>query len=56
MSAIPQCRAEMQAALRCFAEQPSKNWECDTDGLPSIKEGFCDAQQEKYTNCMQPPH
>jgi hypothetical protein len=53
MIAIPACRAEMLTSLRCFASQPSQNWECDADGLPSIKEGLCDAEQERYTNCMQ---
>jgi hypothetical protein len=48
------CRSEMLITLRCFAKQPVQNWECDSDGLPSIRAGFCDPEQEKFTNCMQP--
>ncbi len=53
MMSIPACRGEMLTTLRCFAKQPVQNWECDSDGLPSIKQGFCDPEQEKFTNCMQ---
>ncbi len=50
----PTCRSEMLATLRCFAKQPVQVWECDTDGLPSIKAGFCDPEQERFAGCMQP--
>jgi hypothetical protein len=54
MIEIPTCQTEMLATLRCFAKQPTSNWECDTDGAPSIKEGVCNPEQEAFTNCMQP--
>jgi len=53
MLSLPACSSEMLQTLECFANQSSKNWECDTDGLPSIKEGRCDTEQAKFTSCMQ---
>ena len=49
----PICQAEMHAALTCFIAQPAERWRCDTNGLPTIAEGPCDAEQEAYRNCRQ---
>jgi hypothetical protein len=45
------CRAEMTAVLDCFAEQPTENWECAAQGLPSLREGHCSPEQAAYRDC-----
>ena len=47
------CRTELVNALRCFAEKPAANWECGEDGLASIREGFCDAEQGHFAACVE---
>lgn len=46
------CKAELLRALACFVKEPAKNWECGEDGLASIREGFCDAPQEQFLDCV----
>jgi len=53
MLSLPACSSEMVRTLTCFANQPRENWECDDDGLPSIKEGHCNAEQAKFATCLQ---
>lgn len=53
MQAQELCSARMQIALACFARQPASAWECGEDGLPSLKEGACDAEQEAYVRCVE---
>jgi hypothetical protein len=53
MLSLPTCSAEIVQSLNCFAKQPSASFECDENGLPSIKEGLCDAEQAKVASCLQ---
>ncbi|WP_437284162.1 hypothetical protein [Sorangium sp. So ce406] len=53
MQAQAPCSAEMQVALACFARQPASAWACGEDGVPSVKEGICDAEQEAYVRCVE---
>ena len=47
------CADELRVALRCFIRQPVSRWECgDDDGLASVKDGTCDAEQERYARCV----
>jgi hypothetical protein len=46
------CNAEFQAFYQCLVPQPIKNWECDEDGVASIKPGNCDKEQERAIQCM----
>ena len=46
------CKAELTSAFRCFAREPASNWECGEEGIASIKDGYCDAQQARYFGCM----
>ncbi len=46
------CRAQMDAFLACLVRHPVDRWECVEDGTASIKEGFCDPEQEAYILCV----
>jgi hypothetical protein len=54
MTHIPKCSAEMQAALQCFAQQPTWEWECDTESkMPTVKEGRCGEEQRRVAECIK---
>ena len=46
------CRAQMDAFVACLVRHPVDRWECVEDGTASIKEGFCDPEQEAYILCV----
>ena len=47
------CNPEFTAFYGCIVKEPIKNWECAEDGVASIREGLCDAEQERAVACMQ---
>jgi hypothetical protein len=51
--ALPDCAAEMAAALACFIKEPDDHWQCGDDGLAAIREGYCEREQAAYVNCLQ---
>jgi hypothetical protein len=53
MGSLGSCKSEMTDAFRCFARQPVQNWYCDDEDIASIKEGYCDSEQERFLACMQ---
>jgi hypothetical protein len=53
MRAEAVCRDESQAALRCFASTPANAWECNAHGLPSVKDGQCNAEQARVADCLR---
>jgi len=47
------CADELRVAFRCFIRQPVSRWECgDDEGFASVKDGTCDAEQERYARCV----
>jgi hypothetical protein len=46
------CVAEMAAATACMLKEPAKNWECNEEGVASIKDGFCMEQQGQAATCL----
>lgn len=54
MTNVPKCSAEMQAALQCFARQPTPAWECDAEAkMPTVKDGVCGEEQRRVAECIQ---
>jgi hypothetical protein len=53
MGSIPSCQAQFAAFYRCLVAQPSQNWRCDDDGVASIREGFCDREQQQAIECVE---
>jgi len=51
-SATP-CAAAFSTFYDCLVKQPVKNFECDEDGVASVREGFCDAEQATALRCME---
>jgi hypothetical protein len=39
--------------MDCLAREPRPHWECDDDGMPAIKDGYCTAQQAALAGCLQ---
>ena len=53
MQALPICNGEVRAALACFSRVALSDWECDAEGLPQVKKGFCGAEQAKVEACVR---
>ena len=53
MGAITPCTDEVSAFYRCLTKQPTRNWQCDEDGVAAIREGLCDTEQSHVVKCMQ---
>jgi hypothetical protein len=47
------CSSEFSAFYGCLLPQPIKAWECADDGVAAIREGICDAEQERVLRCME---
>jgi hypothetical protein len=52
LAGVGTCKDEIASVLGCFARAPIAHWECDADGVPSIKQGYCDAEQAKFVACV----
>ena len=52
MQSVPQCQAEIRAALGCFDATPPAGWTCNDHGLPSVRVGLCDAEQARVARCL----
>ena len=53
MLAVAGCKEEMAAVIGCFAREPTDHWECDDQGEPAIKAGFCDREQGRFVTCVE---
>jgi hypothetical protein len=56
MQTYPLCNAAVRAAFACFARLTEGDWECDPEGLPTVKGGLCEAEQAAVAKCMQTAH
>jgi hypothetical protein len=46
------CQDRVQAFLDCVEKEPVAHWEC-VNGLPAIRDGYCDAEQARILECIQ---
>jgi hypothetical protein len=46
------CQPTMRRALSCFAAQGAGAWACDEDGLPELKDGYCQDEKAVHAACM----
>jgi hypothetical protein len=47
----PKCKAQFEALMHCSAMHPTADWECDMDGVASLKNG-CDAEALAIVACI----
>lgn len=50
---MPVCRAEFGAMLTCAATTPADGFVCDAPGAPSLKDGECEAEQDRAAGCLE---
>ena len=53
MTTSPFCSAEVAVLFKCLVQQPTKNWECDEDGIGAIRDPYCDKEQGKLATCIE---
>lgn len=46
------CPAEMSKLMTCALKHPAERWECSDEGVASIRDGYCDKEQEAFMNCV----
>jgi hypothetical protein len=52
INAVPMCKTQMQALMKCSGMRPTSDWECDKDeGDASLKNG-CDAEALAAIGCV----
>jgi hypothetical protein len=52
MASAPVCVGEMDGLFDCLLRQPTKNWECDEDGIGAIRDPFCGNEQAELATCF----
>jgi len=50
-TALPQCKAQLEAVIKCSANQPPSNFECK-DGEAELKDGVCDPEGQAAALCF----
>jgi len=53
MAGSPICSREVSELFKCLVRQPTKNWECDEDGIGAIRDPYCEKEQAKLVGCIQ---
>lgn len=49
---LPSCVAAVRATFECISKVPTTDWRCDEDGLPTVVEGRCTAEQARFEQCL----
>lgn len=52
MADIPVCPEKAHGFIACLAREPAAHFECNEAGIPSIKDGFCDKEQQAFVTCV----
>jgi hypothetical protein len=53
MGSLRSCLEPVAAMYACMIREPVGHWECAEDGVAAIREGYCDAEQERAIGCME---
>jgi hypothetical protein len=46
------CSTQLQAFMRCFLKEPKDHWQCDPEGIPEVKEDFCEGERGNVMDCL----
>lgn len=49
---VQTCKPKLEVFLRCLVSRPLTDFECDDDGIASIKDGPCDLEQGAVAQCL----
>jgi hypothetical protein len=50
-ASIPNCKAQAEALIICTGNRPASDFECDSDGDASLKDGICDPEGQAVIVC-----
>jgi len=53
LHAPPVCQTELKRFEACFLAQPSKDWVCDEEGLPVVRQSVCVTERHAVEVCLQ---
>lgn len=46
------CAPKLDTFMRCLVSRPLSDFECDDDGIASVKDGPCDVEQGAVAQCL----
>lgn len=53
MAQIKPCAGPFAAFYACLEQQGRDHWECSAEGVPALREGFCESEQEATSRCLE---
>jgi hypothetical protein len=53
MASLTPCSEPISQFFQCLVGEPLEHWECDEDGIGSIREGYCDSEQARAVSCAE---
>ena len=52
MTEIPLCKSLAHRFVACMTKESAGHFECNEAGIPSIKDGYCNAEQDALIQCL----
>lgn len=49
---LPVCPRELGNFLSCATKEPVERWVCSPDGVPALRDGSCEAEQQAVVDCF----
>lgn len=53
MAALEPCDQQFSAFYGCLAQEPLPHWECSPEGVPAIRDGYCEHEQAAASSCLE---
>jgi hypothetical protein len=53
MASLTPCSSEISRFYDCLVAQPIQHWECGSEGVAQIRDGYCDTEQQQAVGCME---
>jgi hypothetical protein len=53
MAAITPCAQQFDGFYACLDREALTHWECSPEGVPAIRDGFCEKEQAAASGCLE---
>jgi hypothetical protein len=53
MAAMQPCDEQFAAFYGCLAQETLSHWECSPEGVPAIRDGYCEKEQAAASSCLE---
>lgn len=52
MATMTPCDEQFAAFYGCLAQESLSHWECSPEGVPAIRDGYCEREQAAASSCL----